>query len=105
MRNRKILTSAAAVLAAGTALASIFEDLPPKPQPGGFGDLKFTGGTLTVNRKTGETVATGNIKATSGVYSFYTDKFTRTADGVYDLGEAMFTTCTNSIDDLHWKIT
>ena len=105
MRNIKILTSAAAVLAAGTALASIFEDLPPKPQPGGFGDLKFTGGTLTVNRKTGETVATGDIKATSGVYSFYTDRFTRSPDGMYDLGEAMFTTCTNSLDDLHWKAT
>ena len=39
------------------------------------------------NRKTGETVATGNIKATSGVYSFFTDRFTRSADGVYDLGE------------------
>lgn len=105
MHSSKILTSAAAILAAGTALAGIFDDLPPKPQQEGFGDIKFTGGTLTVNRKTGETVATGKIKATSGAYSFYTDKFTRSADGVYDLGEAMFTTCTNSIDDLHWKIT
>ena len=96
---------AAAVLAAGTTFANLFEDLPPEPEQEGFGDLKFTGGALTVNRKTGETVATGNIKATSGVYSFYTDRFTRSPDGVYDLGEAMFTTCTNAIGDLHWKIT
>ncbi|MBQ9740364.1 MAG: hypothetical protein IJV91_05430 [Kiritimatiellae bacterium] len=105
MHSSKILTSAAAILAAGTALAGIFDDLPPKPQQEGFGDIKFTGGTLTVNRKTGDTVASGKLKATSGAYRFYTDKFTRSADGVYDLGEAMFTTCTNSIDDLHWKIT
>lgn len=100
-------TAFAAILLAANAFASgIFEDLPPEPQPEGFGDLKFTGGSLVVNRKTGETVATGDIKATSGVYSFFTDSFTRSAQGVYDLGEnAMFTTCTNSVDDLHWKVS
>lgn len=105
MHNRAIFSLAAALLAAGTARANIFTDLPPGPYGAGFGDLKFTGGKIAVDRKTGETVATGNIKATSGVYSFFTDKFTRSADGVYDLGEnAMFTTCTNSLEDLHWKV-
>ena len=88
------------------AAANIFEDLPPEPPEPGFGALNFTGGSLTANRETGETVATGNIKASSGVYSFFTDRFVRSADGVYDLGEnAIFTTCTNSADDLHWKVT
>jgi len=106
MHRDTTLTLATALLAANAFAAGIFDDLPPKPQAGGFGDLKFSGGSLTVNRKTGETVATGDIKATSGTYSFFTDRFTRSADGVYDLGEnAMFTTCTNSIEDLHWKIT
>ena len=106
MHDRTILSLAAAFLAAATIRADLFTDLPPEPQNDGFGELKFSGGNLTANRKTGETVATGNIKATSGVYSFFTDKFTRSPDGVYDLGEnAMFTTCTNSLDDLHWKIT
>ena len=105
MHSRRILTSAAAILTVGSTIAGIFEDLPPKPQQGGFGDLNFTGGSLSVNRKTGETIATGDIKAISGVYSFYTDRFTLSPNGVYDLGEAMFTTCTNSTDDLHWKIT
>lgn len=106
MHSRTISALAAAIIASGAIHASIFEDLPPEPQSNGFGDLKFSGGSLTTNRKTGETIATGDIKASSGVYSFFTDKFTRSADGVYDLGEnAMFTTCTNDIDDLHWKIT
>jgi hypothetical protein len=106
MRNLKLFAAAVIMTAATAATADIFTDLPPKPRQEGFGDLKFTGGNLTVNRKTGETVATGDIKATSGVYSFFTDKFTRSPNGVYDLGEnAMMTTCTNAVDDLHWKVT
>ena len=106
MHNATIPTFAAAIFALNAFAGGIFEDLPPEPQAGGFEELNFSGGTLTANRKTGETVATGNIKATSGVYSFFTDRFTRSADGVYDLGEnAMFTTCTNAYDDLHWKVT
>ena len=106
MHNLAISAFAATILAAGAVHADIFTDLPPQPQSAGFGELRFSGGSLTASRKTGETVATGDIKATSGAYSFFTDRFTRSADGVYDLGEnATFTTCTNAIDDLHWKVT
>lgn len=106
MRNLKLLAITSIAITGVAVKADIFTDLPPKPPTPGFGELHFSGGTLTANRKTGETVATGNIKATSGIYSFFTDKFTRSASGVYDLGEnAMMTTCTNSIDDLHWKVT
>ena len=98
MHRSTTLSLAAVVFAANASVAGIFDDLPPEPEDPGFGELEFSGGNLVANRKTGETVATGNIKATSGVYSFFTDRFTRSADGVYDLGEnAVFTTCTNSV--------
>ena len=51
MHNRSFLAFSATIIAAGTMFGGIFDDLPPKPQQEGFGDIKFTGGTLSVNRK------------------------------------------------------
>ena len=104
--HKRLLTAAMAVFSAGLAYAQFLEDLrPPKPKQK-FGELKFTGGSLAASRKTGEMVATGDIKAESGEYRFFTQKLTRSANGIYDLGEdAMMTTCTNELDDLHWKLT
>lgn len=108
---KRLLAAVAAALCAGTLSAQFLEDLilkdlPPEPPKGKFGELKFSGGNLTASRKTGEMTATGDIKAESGPYRFFTERLTRSADGVYDFGEdAMLTTCTNSLDDLHWKVT
>ena len=105
MSNRMFLTAAAA-LAACTVAAQFLEDLPePKPRQR-FGDMTFSGGNLSASRKTGEMVATGDIKAESGDYRFFTKRLTRSANGVYDFGEdAMLTTCSNDVDHLHWKLT
>ena len=104
--HKRAISVAVFLAATGAAFAGIFDDLPQDPPEEGFGELKFSGGTLAANRKTGEVTATGNVKAVSGRYCFFTDRFTRSPHGVYDLGEnAMFTTCTNSVDDLHWKVT
>ena len=104
--HKRTISAAVFLAAAGAAFAGIFDDLPQDPPEEGFGELKFTGGNISANRKTGEVTATGDVKAVSGRYCFFTDRFTRSPHGVYDLGEnAMFTTCTNSVDDLHWKIT
>ena len=108
---KRLLAAAAATLCAGTLSAQflgdlILKDLPPEPPKGKFGDLTFSGGNLTASRKTGEMTATGDIKAESGSYRFFTSSLSRSASGVYDFGEdAMLTTCTNSLDDLHWKLT
>ena len=104
--HRYAMIAVAAALAAGIARAQFLEDLPEKPERQGLGALKFSGGKLTVNRKTGETVATGDVKAESGPFRFSTYMFTRSPKGVYDLGtNAMVTTCSNSTDELHWKAT
>ena len=108
---KRLLAAAAATLCAGTLSAQflgdlILKDLPPEPPKGKFGDLTFSGGNLTASRKTGEMTATGDIKAESGSYRFFTSSLSRSTSGVYDFGEdAMLTTCTNSLDDLHWKLT
>lgn len=106
--NKRFLAmaSAAAALAVAPLHANFLEDLPSEEPPGKFGALVFSGGNLTASRKTGAMKATGDIKAESGVYRFYTQELSRDAAGVYFFGEnAMFTTCTNSMDDLHWKLT
>ena len=108
---KRLLIAAAAALCAGALPAQFLEDLilkdlPPEPSQGKFGDLTFSGGNLTASRKTGEMSATGDIQAQSGPYRFFTSSLTRNASGIYDFGEdAMLTTCTNSLDDLHWKLT
>ena len=105
MHNRT-LTVLASLLIAGPLSAQIFEDLPPKPQKASFGEVKFCGGNLTANRKTGETVATGDVKIQSGDFHLHSSKVTKSADGVYDSGDdALFTTCSNHMDNLHWKAT
>ena len=110
MSNRSIATIAAAICA-GTLSAQylndlILSDIPPDPPKGKLGDLTFSGGTLSASRKTGEMSATGDIKAQSGPYRFFTGSLSRSASGVYDLGEdAMMTTCDHELDDLHWKLT
>lgn len=104
--HKHTLVLAFAAVAAAASASQLFEDLPERPSKQGFGALTFSGGTLAASRKTGEVHATGDIKAESGVYRFYTKELSRSADGVYDFGEnAMFTTCTNALDDLHWKLT
>ena len=103
---KQILATALALLLTGPLSAQFLEDLAEKKPTQRFGDLTFSGGNLTASRKTGELTATGNIVAESGDYRFFTDKLTRSANGVYDFGEkAMFTTCSNDLDHLHWKIT
>ena len=103
---KRILTTAGVLLLAGSLSAQFLEDLAePKPNQR-FGELTFSGGNLTASRKTGELSATGDIKAESGDYRFFTDRLTRNASGVYDFGQnAMLTTCSNDLDHLHWKLT
>ena len=102
---KQFLAAIAASLLAGSLPAQFLEDLKdPKPKQK-FGELTFSGGNLAASRKTGELTATGDIVAESGDYRFFTDKLTRSASGVYDFGEkAMFTTCSNDLDHLHWKL-
>ena len=109
--SKRFLTITVAALCVGTLSAQFLEDLvlkdlPQEPSPGKFGDLTFSGGNLTASRKTGEMSATGDIKAQSGPYRFFTSSLTRSASGVYDLGEdALMTTCDHDLDHLHWKLT
>ena len=106
--HRRILSVATTMLAtAATSLqAQFLEDLPTPPPRGKFGEITFSGGNLAASRKTGEMRATGDIKAKSGEYRFFTKELTRSADGVYFFGDgAMLTTCSNNVDDLHWKLT
>lgn len=96
-----MLPAAAATLAAFAALAA---EKPAKF--GHFGDLTVTGEKVTANRKTGEMSITGSVTAVSGVYRFMSDSVVRTPDGFIDFGEnTTFTTCTNELDELHWKLT
>ena len=105
MVNRIVITLAAA-LCTGVASAQFLEDLPGNKPKEKFGELKFSGGNITANRKTGEMTATGDVKAESGDYRFFTRNLSRNANGIYDFGQnAMMTTCSNDIDNLHWKLT
>ena len=107
--HKRILHMAAALafVAASTPLqAQFFEDLPEPPPRGKFGELTFSGGTLAASRKTGDMKASGDIKAQSGEYRFFTKELSRSAEGVYYFGkDALFTTCSNDVDNLHWKLT
>ncbi len=106
MHRHTIWAAAAAAAAALPLRAQFLEDLPAEEPAGKFGELRFSGGTFAASRKTGAMKATGDIKAESGVYRFFTKELTRSADGTYEFGEgAMFTTCTNGLDDLHWKLS
>ena len=86
MANRTIIAIAAAICT-GAASAQFLEDLPSAKPKEKFGELKFSGGNLTANRKTGEMTATGDIKAESGDYRFFTQNLSRNANGVYDFGQ------------------
>ena len=109
--SKRLSVIAAAALCAGPLSAQflsdlVLKDLPPDPPKEKFGALTFSGGNLTASRKTGEMTASGDVKAQSGPYRFFTSSLTRSANGVYDLGEdAMMTTCDHDLDHLHWKLT
>ncbi len=100
---KKILVAVSAAVLAGTAHAQFLEDLPGTPTNE---MLRVTGKYIMVNRQTGEMTASGGVTAVSHPYRFHADKVSRDKEGLYDFGEnSMLTTCTNDIDDLHWKIT
>lgn len=104
---RKLCFTAAAAALSCSALGSgwLFENLPPEPPRQKFGELKFTGGNITANRKTGAMSATGNVTAESGDYRFFSNSITCDGKGLYDFGEeGMLTTCSNALDKLHWKL-
>ena len=104
MRNKLSLALAAA-FAATVVQASLFDEFPPQPQPEGFGELKFFGDSITANKKTGAMSATGNVRAQSGNFRFFSNQISYDGKGLYDFGtEGMLTTCTNNLDDLHWKL-
>ena len=90
--------------------ASILEDLAPSHGKGvksiGPGELKFSGGGISANRRTGELTATGGVIATSGVFRFFSDDVKRDSHGLIDFGHnSRMTTCTNDLHHLHWCIS
>lgn len=73
--------------------------------PGASG-LKVTGAYVSANKQTGELLATGQVKAVSMPYRFFSDRIERTADGTVTLaGETLMSSCSNEVDHLHWYLS
>ncbi len=101
---KKILVAVSFAVFSVAVHAQFLQDLPGASVSTGE-TLKVTSKFMMANRQTGEMCASGGVTAVSHPYRFYAEKISRDKDGLYDFGEdSMLTTCTNDVDDLHWKI-
>ena len=108
-KTRRYSALVLCALACASAQAQLLEDLrqQPKtaPKKAFSSDVKIKADYVSANRQTGELTATGNVQATSGVYRFLSNQINRDPAGLHDFGtQTLFTTCTNELCNLHWKL-
>lgn len=102
MRKTTLFLAAACAAAAQAQFLSDLGLSKPTPtEP----TLTLAGDAVAFNARTGVFSATGHVAAVQRPYRFWSERVSRNADGVYDLGEEMMaTTCSNDVDHLHWRI-
>ena len=108
-KTRRYAALVFCALACAAAQAQLLEDLrqQPKiaPQKAFSSEIKIKADYMSANRQTGELSATGSVQATSGVFRFLSNKISRDPAGLHDFGtQTLFTTCTNELCNLHWKL-
>ena len=108
-KTRRYAALVSCALACAAAQAQLLEDLrqQPKtaPKKAFSSEIKIKADYMSANRQTGELSATGNVQATSGVFRFRSNKVSRDPAGLHDFGtQTLFTTCTNELCNLHWKL-
>ena len=94
----KTLTSIIVVLASSAALAAF--------NTTGFtqaGSLKVKGDRVAADRVSENVIVTGNVEAVAEPYRMMTDGLTKEGKTYHCLPPTMVTTCTNELDNLHWK--
>ena len=108
-KTRRYAALVLCALACATAQAQLLDDLrhqpSTSPQKAFSSEIKIKADYMSANRQTGELSATGNVQATSGVFRFFSNKISRDPAGLHDFGDrTLFTSCTNELCNLHWKL-
>ncbi len=101
MKNASVLFAAicAAAAAQGQFLSDLAQPVAEK------GQLKFTSDQLSASRRDGSFSVTGHVAAVQPPYRFWSNRLSKSPEGLYDLGEEiLLTTCSNDVHHLHWNI-